>query len=77
MTDKQAFAAMFNFLKDLYSHTQSDDLGALLGAMSILEDGSTADPAVWSDWEKAVRSALQGHGPDLLAFRKSDEGEHD
>ena len=72
MTDKQAYAAMFNFLKDLYARTKSDALGGLLGGMSILDDGSTADPAVWSDWEKAVKCALQGAGPDPLTLRRSD-----
>ena len=35
MTDKQAYAAMFRYLEQLYVHTKSDDLGGLLGGMSL------------------------------------------
>jgi hypothetical protein len=66
MTDKQAYAAMFHFLKQLYERTKSDDLGGFLGGMSILQNGSTADPAVLHDWDKAVEYALKGGKPDSL-----------
>jgi hypothetical protein len=51
---------MFDFLKGVYERTQSADLGVLLGGMSLLQDGSTADPAAWSDWQDAVRNVQQG-----------------
>jgi len=59
LTTKQAYMAMFYYLENLYELTHSDDLGGFLGSMVILEDGSTADSAVWSDWEKAVQKALK------------------
>jgi hypothetical protein len=69
MTDKQAYAAMFVFLKQLYERTKSDELGGFLGGMSMLEDGSPADPAVVEDWRQAVEHALRGGKPDSLTFR--------
>ena len=60
MTDKQAYAAMFQFLEQLYLRTKSDALGNLLGDMSLLEDGSPADPAIVNDWRQAVEYALKG-----------------
>lgn len=58
LTKKQAYAAMFFYLENLYELTNSDDLGGFLGGMTILEDGTPADPACWSDWQKAVQKAL-------------------
>ena len=68
MTDKQAYAAMFYFLEQLYKRTKSDDLGGFLGGMSMLQNGSTADPAVLHDWDKAVEFALTGGKPNPLAL---------
>ncbi|MEL6302450.1 MAG: hypothetical protein AAFV47_11045 [Pseudomonadota bacterium] len=53
MDRKEAFLAMYSFLEAEYELTKSDDLGGLLGSMSLLADGSTADPAIWSEWENA------------------------
>jgi len=60
LTERDAYAAMFAFLEELYRRTASDELGALLGGMSLLQDGGTADPAIWADWEDAVRKAKAG-----------------
>jgi hypothetical protein len=49
--------------------TKSDELGGLLGGMSILEDGSTADPAIVNDWREAVEYALKGGKPDSLELK--------
>jgi hypothetical protein len=67
MTEAQAYAAMFHFLKQLYMRTKSDELGALLGSMSLLKDGSPADPAIVHDWRQAVEYALHGGKPDCLS----------
>lgn len=50
LNEKEAFKAMFLYLDRFYQLTKLDDIGWLLGAMSILPDGETADPAVWNDW---------------------------
>ena len=59
LTAREAYAAMFTFLEEIYQRTESDDLGALLGGMSLLQDEGTADPAAWSDWETAVRTVKE------------------
>lgn len=60
LTKREAYAAMYAFLEQVYRRTGSDDLGALLGGMSLLKDGGTADPAAWEDWEEAVRKVSDG-----------------
>lgn len=57
---KEAYLAMFEFLVELYERTQSDELGALLGDLSLLSDGTTADPAAWRDWLRCVKKARHG-----------------
>lgn len=51
---------MFAFLKAYYDRGQSDEIGGLLGSLSLLQDGSPADPAYLSDWNAAVEAALSG-----------------
>jgi hypothetical protein len=64
MDEKTAYAAMYEFLVDYYERTKSDDVGALLGGMSLLADGNPADPAIWSDWMTSVAKA-KGQESDL------------
>lgn len=66
LTDAQAYAAMFHFLKNHWMRGKSDEIAILLSGMSMLPDGSTSDPAVLQDWEHAVARALMGEGPDAL-----------
>lgn len=54
---KTAYLAMYQFLDSYYQATQSDDVGGLLGSLSLLQDGSSADPAMWQDWLEAVKVA--------------------
>ncbi len=54
LTIQEAYKAMYAYLEQLYISTKSDELGSLLGSMSVIADGETADPAVWKDWLKAV-----------------------
>lgn len=60
LTEREAYAAMYAFLADLYERTKSDALGAFLGGMSFLPDGQTADPALWHDWLECVERARKG-----------------
>lgn len=64
ITVRQAYAAMYQYLKKVYDLTGSDDLAGLLGSMSLLPDGQPADPGAWSDWLRAVSEAKAG-APDL------------
>ncbi len=60
LTGHQAYLAMFAFLETEWRRTQSPDIGGLLGSLSLLHDGSPADPAVIEDWKAAVARALSG-----------------
>ena len=60
LTNKQAFLAMYAFLEEYYESTNSDDIGGLLGSMSLLPDGGSADAAVQDEWNEAVEKVLNG-----------------
>ena len=60
LTPAQAYLAMYSFLRAHYQRTKSDDIGALLGSMSFLPGGVTADPAVAAEWQEAVQAATSG-----------------
>lgn len=49
-----AYMAMFEFLLQYAKRTHSDDVLALLGDLSVLPDGTTADPATVADWVSAL-----------------------
>lgn len=61
-----AYAAMYEFLVGYYDRTKSDDVGALLGSMSLLADGGTADPAMWQDWLESIDRAKEQQGGQSL-----------
>ncbi|MBC3952670.1 hypothetical protein [Pseudomonas folii] len=66
LTPELAYLAMYEFLVELYERTKLDGLGSLLGCMSYLADGQTADPAVWTDWMLCVAKVLAGQGDAQL-----------
>lgn len=61
LTEKEAYTAMYAFLCKVYDRTHSDDLGGLLGDMSTLDNGETADPAVMHEWIECIKQAKKGH----------------
>ena len=69
LTEEQAFLAMYSFLDEYYQMIKSDDVGALLGSMSLLNDGGTVDPAIKSAWKTAVKRALDGKINAQLGLR--------
>lgn len=73
LTYLQALKVMMKFLDDYYEETLSDDIGSLLGDISLLEDNSTADSAAWSDWIKAINQLLKN---DVNIQTKSNGTEH-
>lgn len=60
LTPRQAYLAMFEFLRQYYLRglSESDEVGGLLGDLSLLEDGQPADAAYETDWAKAVQTVL-------------------
>jgi hypothetical protein len=57
MTPKDAYRAMFLFLDERYSRLPSETLGQLLGKLTLLEDENPSDPAVKSEWDRAIERA--------------------
>lgn len=74
LTNQQAYLAMFAFLEAEYELSKSGEIGALLGALSLLNDGLPADPAVKTQWEKAVLAATSGNVDAGMKLRKEDDG---
>lgn len=61
MTAEQAYRAMYIFLEEYWRPTgEPDEIGVLLGAMSTLEHGGTADPAIQEERTRAVGKAMAG-----------------
>ena len=71
MNVREAYLAMYVFLNTTASLVDSDDLRALLVAMSLLADDSTADPAIWSDWMEAVAVVKRGDADEIARLRLS------
>jgi hypothetical protein len=69
LTSDQAYIAMFTFLEKQWELSRSEELGALLGSLSLLSDGTPADPALGTDWATSVAAALKG---DASAAMKLD-----
>lgn len=58
ITSRQAYLAMFEFLRRYQERGPTDELGAMLGSLSLLADGNSADPAMISDWNDSVVAVL-------------------
>ena len=58
LTARQAYLAMFEFLRRHYARGPTDQVGGLLGSLSLLPDGQPADSALASDWGEAVAAVL-------------------
>ncbi len=59
MNFSQGYRMMYRYLDSLWEQTRDDTLGGLLGEMSLLPDGTPADPAHTEDWNDAVSLAMQ------------------
>jgi hypothetical protein len=70
LTSRQAYLAMFSFLEAYYARGKSDEIGSILGSMTLLEDGFPADPAYLKDWEAAVSQALDGENNAALHIKE-------
>lgn len=70
LTEQQAYLAMFFFLEQHWRRCSSDDIGALLGSLSLLPNGTPADPAFAGDWDAAVNSALSGKVDARMSLEK-------
>ncbi|USD22788.1 hypothetical protein MJO52_06525 [Microbulbifer variabilis] len=71
LTKEQAFLAMFSFLDGYFQLTKSDDVGGLLGSMSLLSGGGSADTGVQEEWNEAVEKAINGKVNAELQFKNT------
>ncbi|WP_224367595.1 hypothetical protein [Hyalangium versicolor] len=71
ITLREAYAAMYRYLEKAYELTGADELGGLLGTLSLLPDGQPADPAAWTDWLHAVEEVRAGRGNLQLEIKPS------
>ncbi|MBN6149244.1 hypothetical protein JR065_02725 [Xanthomonas sp. AmX2] len=60
ITVEQAYMAMFEYWLEVYKRTNSDEIGTVLSELSILEDGSSADPAAINDWLQVIDRVVKG-----------------
>jgi len=61
-TPGDVHAAIGAFLDAHYARTYSDDVGALLGQLTLLRQARPADAADRRRWNEAVSHALAGTG---------------
>lgn len=69
LSKKEAYLAMFAFLDAYNQLSPSDEIGGLLGSMSLLEDGVPADPAIYDDWIDAVEKVKNNQVNAALKFK--------
>lgn len=62
VTIKQAYFAMFEYLRGYYERGESDEVGAILGGLSLLQGGGSADPAALSDFLTSMDAVLKAEG---------------
>ncbi|GLQ50638.1 hypothetical protein ACFFJT_10055 [Dyella flava] len=70
LTEQQAYAAMSNFLNQMYQANQRD-VGSLIKKMSVL-NGDPCDAAIVEVWEKAIEFASRGGEAPSLILKKGD-----
>jgi hypothetical protein len=74
VTQQEAYLAMFAFLEAHYQRGASDDIGALLGALSLLPDGTPADGAMANDWREACDAACAGRVDAAMRLHTLPDG---
>jgi hypothetical protein len=61
---------MYSFLEAHYQRSKGDEVGALLGSMSLLPNGTPADAAIEDEWRAAVHLAVSGEVDATMALSK-------
>lgn len=82
MKNNVGYRIFFRYLENIWNSEEHDWLGGMLGGMSLLADGGTADPAFEHDWDKAIEKIAARDDPyqvgiqflkDYLAIGYIDE----
>ncbi|MFN3548659.1 MAG: hypothetical protein ACK4U0_14320 [Mesorhizobium sp.] len=67
LAEREAYQAMLRFLERHFDRSQSDDIAVLLGSASLLDDGSSADPALTKEWHECVAEVLEAEKNRIAA----------
>ncbi len=67
VTVRQAYLAMFEYLRRHYERGPSGEIGSILGSLSLVGDQGSADPAALDEFLAAVDAVM----------KKEDEGGYD
>lgn len=64
LDESTAYDAMCVFLEAYWRRggRSSDDLAILLGSLNRAPDGGPLDPAMWADWQEAVKAVAGKDG---------------
>jgi len=54
LTRLEGFNIMYEFLDIYFLQNRSGDLATILGGMSFVSEGRTADPAMWGMWIESI-----------------------
>ena len=57
LSAKRSYIAMLYFLENYYAQTGSDEIGALLGSLSLNADEMPMDAAMWQEWLGCVEKS--------------------
>jgi hypothetical protein len=71
LTVRQAYLVMFEFLRQHYERGPTDEIGGLLGGLSLLRDGEPADAAMLGDFERAVAAVIAAEAKQS-GYREAD-----
>lgn len=72
LDQQTAYLVMFEFLRQYYERAgKPDEIGSLLGGLSVLQDGKSADPAAMQDWNNAVQAVLNAQS-SAEGYREAD-----
>jgi hypothetical protein len=55
LTIKEAYLAMYQFMNTVIRRDGNESFLYMIGGMSLIHDGSTADPGMWYLWERAIK----------------------
>lgn len=75
LSSETAYKCMYEYLRQYCSRTNSDEIRMVLSDMSLLSDGTSADPAALEDWSDAIRTVVElgsaGNEYEPIQFRLS------
>lgn len=66
MNSLEGYRVMYCFLDSIYLKTKADELGGLLGCMSLTSDNTPVDQACIKDWEVAISQVVEHSKVDVL-----------